>query len=549
MHVEASPAAQVLEAHFVTAETGVLIVGAGPVGLGLALDLGWRGVRCVVVEQTDGTVRFPRANAVNVRTMEFCRRWGIAEKVREAAIPPDYPHTAIYVTSLAGHEIARVERPSHGGNRPSAFSPEQPQRCNQLWFDPILRRRAEAFADVRLRYRCRFESFEQDADGVVAELTDLDSGARERIAAQYLIACCGGHSTVRPQLGIALQGLPDMGFPVHIFFRVAALWGRHDKGKAALHYLMGADGRWATMVSVNGDDLWSLSVELADHRRDLGEAEARGLIDRAIGTSVDYRIESISHWVRREMVADRYGEGRVLIAGDCAHVNGPEGGYGMNTGMGDAVDLGWKLQAVLDGWGGPNLLPSYEAERRPIALRNVGEATRNLHRHVFDCPEIALDTATGADQRREVGAAIVGDAGRRHGHEGLALGYRYDRSPICWPEAAPAPPDDTSRYVPSAHAGFRAPHAGLADGRSTIDLFGRGFVLLRLGADAPDGGGIEDAARQRGVPIEVVDCAVEAVRETYQRNLVLVRPDGHVAWRGDAPPDDPLGVIDTMRGA
>jgi 2-polyprenyl-6-methoxyphenol hydroxylase-like FAD-dependent oxidoreductase len=453
------------------------------------------------------------------------------------------------VTSLAGFEIARIERPSHGGDRPSAFSPEQPQRCNQLWFDPILRRRAEGFPEVRLRHRCRFETFEQDADGVIAEVTDLETGKRERIAARYLIACCGGHSTVRSELGIELRGLPGEGHPVHIFFRTEALWERHDKGKAALHYLLGAEGRWATMISVNGDDLWSLSVELGEADRDIGEDRARAYIDRAIGTGIDYEIESLSYWVRREMVADRYGEGRVLIAGDCAHLNGPEGGYGMNTGMGDAADLGWKLAAVLDGWGGPGLLASYEAERRPVALRNVEEATRNLRRHVFDCSGITLDTATGERQRREVGAAIVADGARRHGHDGLALGYRYDPSPICLADDGAAPADDTSRYVPSAHAGFRAPHAWLADGRSTIDLYGRGFVLLRLGGDAPDVGPLARAAAARGVPFEVVDLAEDEVREVYGRSLVLVRPDGHVAWRGDAPPEDPLALIDTVRGA
>jgi 2-polyprenyl-6-methoxyphenol hydroxylase-like FAD-dependent oxidoreductase len=528
----------------------VLIVGAGPVGLGLALDLGWRGVSCLVVERGDGAFEFPRANAVNVRTMEFCRRWGVADEVRAVGVPPDYPHTAIYVTSLAGHEIARIERPGHGGGaRPSAFSPERPQRCNQLWFDPVLRRKVESFPHVALRYRCRFESFEQDADGVVARVTDLASGREERIAARYLVACCGGHSGVRSQLDIKLEGTPILGTPVHIFFRAMSLWDRHDKGKAALIYLMGEGGRWATMVNVDGRDHWSLSVELPSHDRKVTPEEARAFIDRALGMTVDYEILSTSYWVRREMVASRYGEGRVFIAGDCAHLNGPEGGYGMNTGMGDAVDLGWKLAAMVDGWGGPRLLASYEAERRPIAQRNVNEATRNVLNHQFDAPEILSDTPEGERQRRQVGARITQDGARRHGHEGLALGYRYDPSPICWPDAEAAPPDDTSRYVPSAHPGCRAPHAMLADGRSILDLFGRGFVLLRLGRDAPDPAPMIRAAAGRNVPLAVHDVPDARVRDLYQRRLVLVRPDGHVAWRGEEPPPDPLVVIDRVRGA
>jgi hypothetical protein len=277
--------------------------------------------------------------------------------------------------------------------------------------------------------------------------------------------------------------------------------------------------------------------------------DADAIIRRVVGAELDFEVIRVGGWVRRDMVAERYRYDRVFLAGDCAHQNTPTGGYGMNTGMGDAVDLGWKLAAMHDGWGGPGLLASYEAERRPIALRNVEEATRNLRRHVFDCSRIMLDGTEGERQRRAVGDAIVRDGARRHGHDGLALGYRYAASPICRPDDDAAPADDTARYVPSAHAGFRAPHVRLADGRSTIDLFGRGFVLLRLGAGAPDGGPMERAARRRGVPFEVVELAEDDVLELYQRRLVLVRPDGHVAWRGDTPPEDPSDVIDTVRGA
>ena len=527
----------------------VLIVGAGPVGLGLAVDLGSRGVPCLVVEQGDGSFDFPRANAVNVRTMEFCRRWGIASEVRSKAVPADYPHTAIYVTSLAGHEIARVERPSHGGNRPSPFSPESPQRCNQMFFDPVLLRRAWTFPHVRIRHLCRFETFTDRGDHVVARLTDLETGKSEEVTAGYLVACCGGHSGVRDQLGIALDGLPEVGTPVHIFFRVDSLWQHHDKGTAALHYLIGPHGRWATMISVNGKDLWSLSVEIPDRRSEISTDEARRYVDRAMGKPVDYEIRSLSYWTRREMVADSYGDGRVLIAGDCAHLNGPEGGYGMNTGMGDAVDLGWKLWAMHCGWGGPELLASYETERRPIALRNVREATRNLRNLEFDLPDILEETPDGAAQRRACGAEIERDGARRHGHTGLALGYRYDSPLLCSSEEADPPEDDTATYVPSAHPGCRAPHHWLGDGRSTIDLFGGGFVLLRLGRAPQDTAEIEQAAHHRNVPLDVIDIDAAEVCDAYARRLVLVRPDGHVAWRADTVPEDPISLIDRVRGA
>ncbi len=529
--------------------TPVLIIGAGPVGLGLAVDLAWRGIECMVVEESDGSYPFPRANAVNVRTMEFCRRWGLADEVRAAAIPADYPHTALYLTSLAGYEIARVERPTHGGNRPAPESPEQPQRCNQIYFDPILRRRVESEPGVRLCHRNRFESFREDGDRILAEVTDLETGARETIAADYLIACCGGRSSVRDTLGIGLEGLPEIGTPAHVFFRTQAIWDQHDKGKAALHYLVGPEGRWATMINVNGDDRWSLSVEIPGREGEIGEDEAHAYIQRAMGMEVDYELLSISYWVRREMVADGYGGGRVFIAGDCAHLNGPEGGYGMNTGMGDAVDLGWKLAAVVAGWGGPGLLASYEADRRPIAQRNVAEATRNVRKLAVGSPDIMEDTADGEGQRRELGEAIIKDGQRRHGHTGLALGYRYADSPVCCPDDAPPPDDDTANFTPSSYPGRRAPHAWLADGRSILDLFGEGFTLLRLGPDAPDAATLVAAADERGVPLSVADVAEAEILALYERSLVLVRPDGHVAWRGDDPPEDALAVIDRVRGA
>jgi 2-polyprenyl-6-methoxyphenol hydroxylase-like FAD-dependent oxidoreductase len=503
----------------------------------------------MVVEQGDGSVAFPRANAVNVRTMEICRRWGIAADVRGAAIPPDYPHTALYLTSLAGKEIGRVERPAHGGNRPSAFSPERPQRCNQIFFDPILRRRAEGFSAVEIWNRTRFESFEQGPDRVTAWVSETETGESREITARYLVACCGGGSSVRSSLGIRLEGLSQTGTPANIYFSTEALWSRHEKGKAALHYLIGPKGRWATMISVNGSDLWSLSVDVPDRKGEISEAEARAYIDRAMGMKVDYRIRSISYWVRREMVADRYGNGRVLIAGDCAHLNGPEGGYGMNTGMGDATDLGWKLWAVHEGWAGRGLVESYETERRPIAIRNVAEATRNLRVHEFDYANIMADTLEGEAQRLECGARIAGDGQRRHGHEGLALGFRYASPLIPLSDEGEPPADDTSEYVPSSFPGCRAPHHWIGSGRSTVDLFGRGFTLLRLGATPPDAADLLDAARARGVPVETVRVEDPAIREAYERDFVLVRPDGHVAWRGNKLPDDAGALIDTVRGA
>jgi 2-polyprenyl-6-methoxyphenol hydroxylase-like FAD-dependent oxidoreductase len=521
-------------------ETPVLVVGGGPVGLGLALELGWRGVECLLVDELerDGTRTHPRANLINSRTMEFCRRWGIAGRVKEAGTPPDYPHTAMYVTSLRGHLIERIDRPQHGGGRQIAFTPEPPQRCNQIWFDPVLRERAEGFPAVNLRYRWRFDSFVQDALGVTSSLTDIATGESHTIRSAYLAACCGGRSPIRRILGIDKNEGDVLGAPISVYFRAKNLWDYHDKGKGVLHFIVGPTGVWATLNSLNGGDLWRVTLHGGAEEHALPEIDHRKILTRIVGTEFPYELISIRPWVRRKLVTAAYRHARVFLAGDCAHQNTPTGGYGMNTGMGDAVDLGWKLAATLAGWAGPKLLDSYDAERRPVALRNVEEATRNFQLRSFaPIPELVEDTLAGEAARKRLGEEIVKSTSRELLSDGIAMGYRYDGSPIVCSDGSEPPPTSVTEYVQTTFPGARAPHAPLADGRSTLDLFGRDYVMLRLGREAPDATSFADAAKRRGVPLEVKLLEEPGVCTLYERKLVLVRPDGHVAWRGDALSD------------
>ncbi len=529
----------------------VLVVGGGSVGLALAAELGRHGVRCLLVEQTDGTVDHPRASAINSRTMEFCRRWGIADGVREVGTPPDFPHTALYLTSLTGYQLARIERPSHGGgNQPLPHTPERPQRCNQLWFNPLLRDHVGGLASITVRMSCRFEGFDQDADGVSARLHDLDTGARMCIRARYLVACCGGRSAVPAALGIRLDESSVLSHSINIFFRVEELWNLHDKEKAALNFIIGPEGMWGGLTAQDGREIWRLTLHGSKDTLDPAAVDSDAMLRRAFGGDFPYRILSVVPWTRREWVADRYRFDRVFLAGDCAHQNSPTGGFGLNTGFGDAVDLGWKLAAADAGWAGPHLLDSYEAERRPIAFRNVGEAAGNFARYTLpDTTAICDATPEGDRLRAEIGGPLERSQRRMVLTDGVALGYRYDPSPICWPDGTPAPPDDTFAYAPTARPGSRAPHGWLPDGRSTLDLFGFGFVLLRLGADAPDGAPLEAAAAASAVPLEVIAVADAGIRTLYECKLALVRPDGHVAWRGEALPADPAALIDRVRGA
>jgi 2-polyprenyl-6-methoxyphenol hydroxylase-like FAD-dependent oxidoreductase len=529
----------------------VLIVGGGPVGLALAAELGWRGVQCELVEQSDGSIATPKMNEVNTRTMEFCRRWGIADAVRNCPFPGDYPLDVVFVTSLGGHELARMRRPPRAQQRAESFSPERLQICSQLWFDPILRAFAQTQPTVKLRYRTRLETFTASPEGVRAELHDLETGRRETIAADYLVGCDGATSPIRDAVDIGMNGQGVLGHPVHVFFRSPDLLAQCGREPGVFFLAIDRDGLWANIRVIDpADGLWRLMVLDTDGKATPETVDRAALLGRAVGRPIDVEWRGVSIWTRRSVVADRYSRGRVFLAGDAVHQLSPTGALGMNTGIGDAVDLGWKLAAVLEGWGGPGLLDAYEAERRPIGLRNVNMTAEFYLAHgEFENGIAAIedDTAAGRALRRRLGENLNQSVGRMFRTSGLQLGYRYDPSPLCVADGTPAVADDPETFVPSSRPGSRAPHAWLGDGRSTLDLFGRGFVLLRFGA-VPTGK-LEQAASARRVPLTVVDIDDPEAAALYQEPLVLVRPDGHVAWRGQTLPADAAVLIDRVRGA
>ena len=529
----------------------VLVIGGGPVGLALAGDLGWRGVACTLVEQSDGSIYQPRMDLVGVRTMEFCRRWGLVPAVEGSPYPRDYAQDNIYLTSLTGYELGRERFPGIGQAPPPKESPQRRERCPQNMFDPILRAFAASQKNVALRYRTRLVSFTQNTDLVAATVENAETGAREEIPARYIVGCDGARSLVRETLGIAMQGNPVLTYTTNVIFRCPHLLALHDKGKAYRHIFIGPEGTWATIVAINGRDEWRFSIIGGAEQRDYTTDDIKAAIRRAVGRDFDFEILSVLPWVRRELVAERYRGGRAFIAGDAAHVMSPTGGFGMNTGIQDVVDLSWKLAATIEGWGGDRLLDSYSSERQPIGTRNVTEASGNLRRmlSVPPHPDLLDDTPQGAATREKVGREFSETMRREWFTLGAHLGYRYENSPISWPDGTAAPPDDPRAYVPTARPGHRAPHAFLADGRSTLDLFGRGFALLGFGADAAEAAPLQEAARKRNLPLTFTALAEPHIAALYQRKFVLVRPDGHVAWRGDRMPEDALCVIDVVRGA
>jgi 2-polyprenyl-6-methoxyphenol hydroxylase-like FAD-dependent oxidoreductase len=531
-------------------ETQVLIVGAGPVGLTLALDLGQRGVRCTLIERSETSIQLPKMERCNARTMEIYRRLGIAEKIRDAGLPRTAPMDVYLALSMSGPAIVRLPYPSvaeakeeiaaHNDGRPL----EPYQLISQYTLEPLLRSIVEAQPGVTVRFGCELIEFAQDAGSVSARI-GTGKGPEETIRAAYLVGCDGGSSTVRKQLGIPLQGQGNIRRLRQALFHCPDLYERIPMGKGR-HYHIAEGPLFPFIILQDSTRHWTL------HAAAESDGEMAEIFRKALGTPIEFRMLSVNEWTQHLLCAERYGEGRVFIAGDAAHLVIPTGGLGMNTGVGDAIDLAWKLAATLAGWGGPQLLPSYERERRPIGLRNVkasGAAmTGRLSWRAAWKPDIGESTPEGAAIRAEVASRF--DVEQRKVTEilGIEAGYRYVDSPLVWPEAGAGPDPDNPRYVPTTWPGARLPHVWMDDGTALHDRLGPGYTLLRLGGSRVEVSGLERALRAKGAPIEVLDIGNGVARELAGFDLVLVRPDLHVVWRGNRLSEEPGKIAAVATG-
>ncbi len=520
-------------------------------GLALAVELGIQGIKCMLVEQGDGKVLVPKMSQLTTRTVEFCRRWGVVDQVKKAGWPEDQPGDFVYLTSMVGHELFRRKILPYSKQRELTYTPEGPRQCPQIFFDPILLERARSLPAVTLRHRTRFESYKTIRDKVHLRLTNLSSGEVETVECNYLVGCDGFESPVRETLGIPFSGSGVLSFSVSIFFISPLLSSLHDKGWARFYRPVDSTGHWGDLIAIDGRELWRLTVLDLEPDTELSTFDVGGCIRRAVGADFPYEVISVLPWKRRDLIADGYGHGRVFIAGDAAHQCSPTGGIGMNTGIGDAVDIGWKLAAVVNGWGDPDLLESYEAERRPVAVSQVSSSSE-LYRQLTGYSggaAIADDTPDGERARQQFVREYRETEGKIEAvNENVKLGYCYENSPVIVPDGTRAPGNLSGEFIPSARPGSRAPHAWISKGRSTLDLFGDEFVLLHFGQDPLETSGIVEAARASKMPFRVVKISDTKVADLYERRFVLVRPDGHVAWRGDNPPNDPTEILNIVRG-
>jgi 2-polyprenyl-6-methoxyphenol hydroxylase-like FAD-dependent oxidoreductase len=524
-------------------DTQVLIVGAGPVGLTLAIDLGQKGVRCSLVERKPAPQFLPKMERCNARTMEIFRRMGLAGKIRAAGLAPHVPMDVYVILAMNRPPLLRLPYPSVAEARREIDActdgtlPLEPyQLISQYTLEPLLKSVAETLPCVTVRYGCEFLSLEQDPAGVTAQVRF--DGAVSEIRTAYLVGCDGGSSTVRQQLGIALQGEGNLLQLRQALYYCEELFDRIPIGNGpgkGRHYHV-ADDRATFLIMQDSTRHWTLHAVV---ERD---ADMARQFEQTVGVPVKYDMLYAGEWKQNLLLADHYAQGRVFLAGDAVHLVIPTGGLGMNSGVGDAIDLAWKLAGTLQGWGGPGLLASYEVERRQVGSRNVAASRyASLGRRKWRAqyrPDIIADTPEGRATREQL--VRVADVEQRKSNEmiGAELGYRYVGSPIIWEEPE-GPEHQLREYAPTSWPGARLPHVWLEGHIAIQDRIGRGYTLLRLGSTKEDTSALERSFKACGAPFEVLDIADEPARELYGFDLILLRPDLHVVWRGNRAPEQP----------
>jgi 2-polyprenyl-6-methoxyphenol hydroxylase-like FAD-dependent oxidoreductase len=520
-----------------TFDADVLVVGAGPVGQTLSIDLAKRGVSVMLIERNETCIQHPKMERCNARTMEFYRRLGLADRIRAASQFRDIPMDVFIATHLSGRRLLQLSYPSvaamqEAGRRCNdGTMPLEPyQLISQYTLEPLLKSVVESLPKADVRFGCELVSFSQEASGIDAEVKSSD-GKATKIRTRYLVGCDGGSSTVRRQLGIKLEGRGRISQQRQIFFRSEALFSQLPFGPGR-HY------HFPSGMLVVQDDLKHFMANTGS----VSDPAPDALLKDVFRINVPFEVLNVVLWHQNLLVAERYSDRRVFLAGDAVHLVIPTGGLGMNTGVGDAIDLSWKLAGTLAGWGGPNLLSSYELERRPVGLHNrdvSGRAAAGVNSWRSACrPEIDSDTPEGEANRKEVvGLAVIGQP-LSHDMIGTELGYSYAGSPLICTDDEPPPALTDDRYQPTTGPGSRLPHVWLDGGQALHDQIGSEFTLISLGGNHATLPMLRQSFKEFGAQLDIVQIDSIPAREIYGYDLVLVRPDLHVVWRGNSVPAD-----------
>jgi putative polyketide hydroxylase len=552
-------------------ETSVLIAGGGPTGLAASLLLGRLGVGSLLVERRATTSDHPKATIVNTRTMELFRVWGIEDEVREAGLPVEHGAEIAWLTRVGGREIGTLSLTDDAERLMELMSKSStiPGVCPQHRIEPILRRHAERQAPTTLWFGTELVGLEQDRGGVTATVRKRATGKELRVRARYLIAADGSAGPTRAALGIRMHGEDALAEVVNVYFR-ADLSPWLGEEARVLMWIVNRDLR-GVVHALDGGDRWLLNTLTYADESGAVEVRAGELVRAALGAAAeDVEVLSVKPWTMNALVAERFRSGRVFLAGDAAHQIPPTGGFGMNTGIQDAHNLTWKLAAVIQGWGGTDLLDTYEVERLPVARANTAQSVANAEKmrdHIAEVPEAELvaleaDGAAGDEARARLAAGIPGH--RAHfDYPGLDMGFTYDSRAVV-PDGTPAPEiaDPVRDYEPTGRPGGRAPHVWLRRGDdeiSTQELFGDAMVLLTDAEGEPWSAAARAIARATGIPLrahalgpgtdlEDLHGELPALYGLEPGGALLVRPDGHVGWRSARPADDPEAELEAALG-
>lgn len=533
--------------------TDVLIVGGGPTGLTLAIDLGRRGINCTLIERKSAPAFLPKMERVNARSMEIYRRMGLSEKIRSAGLPPNVPMDVFIIENMTRPPLLRLAYPSvaeaqlnNRATNDGSAPLEAYQLISQYTLEPLLKRAAEELPNVAVRFGHEYLSSIQDHTGVTTTVKGA-GGNQVTFRSSFLVGCDGGASNVRKEIGIMLRGESNILQFRQALFRCDELFDRLPLGNGpgrGRHYHV-ADDQATFLIMQDSTLHWSL------HSTVNTDIEMKSQFEKTIGVPVRYEMLSSGPWRQNLMLANRYRSGRVFIAGDAAHLVIPTGGLGMNSGVGDAIDLSWKLAATIQGWGGPSLLSSYELERRQIGDRNIGASRyasigRRKWRSLWTA-ELHDDTPAGK-LARDVFIRTA-DIEQRKTNEmiGAELGYRYVDSPIICD--LPGGPEHLFReYRPSTWPGARLPNVWLDNGDPVQDRIQDGYSILRLGNTKSDTSRLDDAFRSRNAPISTIDIPDRVARDVYGFDIIVLRPDLHIVWRGHSAPDNPDEIADIATG-
>lgn len=563
-------------------DTEVLIAGGGPVGLMTALELNKQGIKAILIEKNPTTTKHPKMDITNGRSMELFRRWGVDKKLRAVAVPETHGFDVIWVSNLAGEELAHFSYPTVKEYREKAQAAndgthtlEPAMRVSQILIEPCLKEHLEQECpNIDVRYGWALESFTQDNEGVTATIKHYESGETKQIRSLYLAGCEGAGSVSRKLLGIGYEDVDVFGlikkaglFNIlgHAYREMRRGLKKPDGQVYMIHFtspelkfferfgkawhIQSPNG--STIISQNDKDTWTMHSFVREGE-DVSKIDPKQRLFDFVGKEFECTINIANAWTPRLSVIKKFGKNRVWMAGDAVRQVTPAGGYGMNTGVGDALALGWTLAAVIKGWGTPKLFEAYEAERRPVAIRNrdasgsyilirfkIGMAMRDA---MYD------KTPKGETVRKKIGQEILNLTNIENEAIGIEAGYRYDNSPtISFAGEGTPPPFEYDKLQASTYPGLRIPAVWLNDGRAVMDLLSDQFTLIRF--QDMDTSAFEDVAKKRNFPLTVLDIRDEHVANIYEKKLILVRPDQHVCWRGDTMPSNALAIIDKVRGA